>query len=109
MKQTKRRIPIAISVIVAVLVVCLLLLWLVGGVEGMQDLYLWIARFENSMRGIDGITEASRVKVMSDAARHFKVVVSICQVIVVCAILLVCFVGIKKIGQMNHKKNHRAK
>ena len=61
MKQT-----VLILLIIAV-VTALVLLWLVGGVEWLQSIYLWIAEIENSARGIDGITETSRVKVMDDA------------------------------------------
>ena len=67
MKQT-----VLILLIIAV-VTALVLLWLVGGVEWLQSIYLWIAEIENSARGIDGITEASRVKVMDDAVRHFAI------------------------------------
>ena len=52
MKQT-----VLILLIIA-LITALVLLWLVGGVEWLQSIYLWIAKIENSARGIDGITEA---------------------------------------------------
>ncbi|MBQ8128593.1 MAG: hypothetical protein IJ176_09365 [Prevotella sp.] len=52
MKQT-----VLILLIIA-LIIALVLLWLVGGVEWLQSIYLWIAEIENSARGIDGITEA---------------------------------------------------
>ena len=66
-------------------IAALMLLSLLGGVEWMESTYLWIARFENEMRGIDGITEASRVKVLADANRHFKVYEIICYVVVALA------------------------
>ena len=65
MKQT------ILVIFILTLVAALLLLLLWGGDGGLQAIYLWIAEQENAARGIDGITEASRLKVRDDAVRHF--------------------------------------
>ena len=67
MKQT------ILVIFILTLVAALLLLLLWGGDGGLQAIYLWIAEQENAARGIDGITEASRLKVMDDAVRHFAI------------------------------------
>ena len=53
---------VLILLIFTLVAALLLLLW--SGAEGLQGIYLWIAEQENAARGIDGITEASRLKVM---------------------------------------------
>ena len=96
MKQTVL-IPLIIALITA-----LVLLWLVGGVEWLQSIYLWIAKIENSARGIDGITEASRVKVMDDAVRHFAIYRKVCKGIAIILLLLFCLDGKKRLDRMEH-------
>ena len=56
---------VAILVLVAALV-CVF----AGNVNRLQGAYLKIARFENRVKGIDGITGASQAKVLDDARRH---------------------------------------
>ena len=85
-----------------VLVVALLLLLLWGGAEGLQVIYLWIAELENAARGIDGITEASRLKVMDDAARHFTIYHKVFKAVVVIVLLLFCLDGKRRLDRMEH-------
>ena len=93
--------------LVAALALFLFLLWQVGGVEWMQDIYLWIAHLENDMRGIDGITEASRVKVMDDATRHFAIFEMICKAVILIALLLFCLNGKKHLDRLEKEQNNR--
>ena len=98
MKQTI--LPLLILALVAALL--LLLQW--GGIDWLQAIYLWIAEQENAMRGIDGITEASRVKVMDDAVRHFAVYSKVCKALFILLLLLFCLVGKRKWDRMNKMK-----
>ena len=91
MKQT-------IFIILFVIVFAVLLLLLLGGVDWLQSIYLWIAEQENSARGIDGITEASRIKVMDDAVRHFAILKKVCYALLLIALLL--FFLVKKRRQV---------
>ena len=60
-----------LSKIVAILVlVAALVCVFAGNVNRLQGAYLKIARFENRVKGIDGITGASQAKVLDDARRH---------------------------------------
>ena len=91
----------ALAILVAILTTAILILWLWGGEDWLQSIYLWIAELENSARGIDGITEASRVKVMGDATRHFGIIDKVCQVILIIILLFICIYGKR---QMYKKK-----
>ena len=66
MKQ-KRSSRYFLWIILAVLV--LLLCW-AGSERRLRPVYLGIARFENRIKGIDGISSASVAKVKGDARRH---------------------------------------
>ena len=60
-----------LSKIVAILVlVAALVCVFAGNVNRLRVAYLKIARFENRVKGIDGITGASQAKVLDDARRH---------------------------------------
>lgn len=83
-----------------VVVAALLLLW--GGADGLQGIYLWIAELENFARGIDGITEASRVKVMDDAVRHFAIYKKVCKGILIITLLLFCIDGKRRLDRIGH-------
>ena len=83
----------------AALVVALLLLLLWSGAEGLQTIYLWIAEQENAARGIDGITEASRLKVMDDAVRHFSVYRKASKALFLIALLLFCLDGKRRLDK----------
>jgi hypothetical protein len=78
-----------------VVVAVLLLLW--GGTDWLQSIYLWIAELENSARGVDGITEASRVKVMDDAVRHFPILKMVYLAVLFVALLLFCLYGKRRL------------
>ncbi len=78
-----------------VVVVVLLLLW--GGTDWLQSIYLWIAELENSARGVDGITEASRVKVMDDAVRHFPILKMVYLAVLFVALLFFCLYGKRRL------------
>ena len=67
-KKSSRR---ALWVILAVLV--LLLVW-AGSERRLRPAYLGIARFENKIKGIDGISAASVAKVKGDARRHSRAI-----------------------------------
>ena len=97
-KRIKKAWTITFSILFVPLAIFLLLLWLVGGEEWMRTIYLWMARYENYMRGIDGITGASRVKVMGDAARHYRVFSNICRLISICAFSLFYLAETRKIA-----------
>lgn len=93
----------AVLIILALaLVAALLLLWLVGGDGWLQAIYLWIAEQENAARGIDGITEASRVKVAGDAVRHFAIYAKICKAVALIALLLFCLDGKRRLDRLDH-------
>lgn len=78
-----------------VVVVVLLLLW--GGTDWLQSIYLWIAELENSARGVDGITEASRVKVMDDAVRHFPILKMVYLAVLFVVLLFFCLYGKRRL------------
>lgn len=87
-------------IIIIVVVAALMLLW--GGADGLQGTYFWIAELENSARGIDGITEASRVKVMGDAVRHFAILKKVCYVLLFIALLLFCLDRKRRLDRLEH-------
>ena len=84
----------------AIVVAIVVLLWQWDGTDWLQGVYLWIAELENSARGIDGITEASRVKVMDDAVRHFPILKRVCLAVLYLAILFFCFRGKRQLDDM---------
>ncbi len=53
------------------LILILLLVW-AGSERRLRPAYLGIARFENKLKGIDGISAASVAKVKGDARRHSR-------------------------------------
>jgi len=67
-KRSSRRI---LWTLLAVLV--LLLVWACGE-RRLRPAYLGIARFENKIKGIDGISAASVAKVKGDARRHSRMI-----------------------------------
>lgn len=92
MKQKKMIWMLAVLVIAL-----LLLLW--GGADGLQGIYLWIAEQENAVRGIDGITEASRLKVIDDAIRHFTVYRKVSKALFLIALLFFCLDGKRRLDK----------
>lgn len=88
MKNKKLWVFVILS---AILFIVLLLLNIWEGTNWLQGVYLWIAELENSARGIDGITEASRVKVMDDAVRHFPILIKVCNTILIIAFSISCY------------------
>lgn len=95
-----KRTILVILLPILVAAIMVLLLW--GGVDWLQGIYLWIAELENSARGIDGITEASRVKVMDDAVRHFAFFKKVCYAVLIIALLLFCLDGKRRLDRMKH-------
>ena len=91
-----------LALLLLALVAALLLLLLRGGIEWLQGIYLWIAEQENAARGIDGITEASRLKVMDDAVRHFAIYRKVSKVLFIIALLLFCLDGKRRLNRMEH-------
>ena len=65
-KKTSRR-----GLWVILIALALLLVW-AGGEQRLRPAYLGIARFENRIKGIDGISAASVAKVKGDARRHSR-------------------------------------
>ena len=96
MKQT------ILVIFILTLVAALLLLLLWGGDGGLQAVYLWIAEQENAARGIDGITEASRLKVRDDAVRHFAIYRKVWKALFLIALLLFCLDGKRRLDRMEH-------
>jgi len=86
----------------AILVIAIILLNIWEGTYWLQGVYLWIAELENSARGIDGITEASRVKVMDDAVRHFPILLKVCNTVLIIALFISCY-NVKR--QLDRKEN----
>ena len=99
MKMKKLWVFVILSI---VLVIAIILLNLWEGTNWLQGVYLWIAELENSARGIDGITEASRVKVMDDAVRHFPILIQVCNTILIIAFLISCH----NVKQQLDRKDH---
>ncbi|MBQ8937405.1 MAG: hypothetical protein IJ570_05010 [Prevotella sp.] len=91
---------VLILLIFTLVAALLLLLW--SGAEGLQGIYLWIAEQENAARGIDGITEASRLKVMDDAIRHFAIYRKVCKALFLIALLFFCLDGKRRLDRMEH-------
>jgi hypothetical protein len=99
MKKKKLWVFVILSVVLFS-VILLLNLW--EGTNWLQGVYLWIAELENSARGIDGITEASRVKVMDDATRHFPILIKVCNTVLIIAFLISCY----NVKQQLDRKEH---
>jgi hypothetical protein len=98
--KTKKLGTFVILSVILVSAIILLNLW--EGTNWLQGVYLWIAELENSARGIDGITEASRVKVMDDAERHFPILIQVCNTILIIAFLISCH----NVKQQLDRKDH---
>ena len=64
-KRSFRLLPFLLLILVLVLV------W-AGSERRLRPAYLGIARLENKMKGIDGISAASVAKVKGDARRHSR-------------------------------------
>jgi len=87
-----------ISILTLVTALLLLLQW--GGDEYLQGIYLWIAKLENTARGIDGITEASRLKIMNDAVHHFAILKKICYALLFITLLFFCLDWKRRLDRM---------
>ena len=83
----------------AIVVIAIIFLCMWEGTYWLQGVYLWIAELENSARGIDGITEASRVKVMDDAVRHFTILKKVCIAVLCAALFIFCYIGKRELGR----------
>jgi hypothetical protein len=92
-----RQTVLALLLLALVAALLLLLLW--GSIEWLQGIYLWIAEQENAARGIDGITEASRLKVMDDAVRHFAIYRKVGKAIFLIALLFFCIDGKRRLDK----------
>ena len=89
-----------ITILTLVTALLLLLLW--GGDEYLQGIYLWIAKLENTARGIDGITEASRLKIMNDAVHHFAILKKVCYALLFITLLFFCLDRKRRLDRMQH-------
>ena len=86
----------------AIFIIAIILLLLWDGTNWLQGVYIWIAELENSFRGIDGISQASRVKVMDDAVRHFPALKKACIAILAIALFILCFISKRKSDKNKH-------
>ncbi|MBR4789213.1 MAG: hypothetical protein IK030_05835, partial [Bacteroidales bacterium] len=61
---------ILLKIVAILILVAALVCVFAWDVNRLQGAYMKIARFENRIKGIDGITGASQAKVLDDARRH---------------------------------------